>query len=96
MGLSLDILDRLESQTGNPLITDGIFFEENAMKYARQGNISRLSIHGPMNFTYANRVARDECKQGAHFGEVSEGYELEDEFCDALVRGRQSQDVMTL
>ena len=77
-------------------LSDDLFFDDQAMKYACQGKLFCAEGRRARNFTYANRVARDEWEQRIHFGEIAKDYKPEGEFYDALVRRRQSQYDVTV
>ena len=81
----------VENPDGNPEVADDIFYEEGAMRYAKQGRIFWYEAHRTRNFTFANRASRDAWSQEVYFGESPDGYTPEGEFFDLLVRERQSQ-----
>ena len=74
VGRALDIWARLENPGGNPEANDDIFYEEGAMRYAKQGRLFSIEAHRAKNFAYANRASREAWRQKIHFGEAPDGY----------------------
>ena len=91
VGRALDIWERLENPGGYPDVADDIFYEEGAMRYAKQGRIFCMEARRTKNFTYANRASREDWRRKVYFGEVPDAYTPEEEFFDLLARHRQSQ-----
>ena len=88
---AIELWSLLGNKEGVEHLNGDLLYDDDAMKYARQGKVFCAESQRAHNFAYANRMARDDWGQRLHFGETPSGYTPEDEFYDALVRYRQSQ-----
>ena len=73
MSRSLDIWGLLENPDGHCHLSDNLFYDEEAMGYARQGKFFCLGSQRAKNFSHAGRIARNDWKQRGYFGEIEYG-----------------------